>query len=414
MIRFVMQVISPLLSLFIIMLGNGLYNTLIAVRLDMDGASHWLIGLASAAFYGGFVISSIQIEVFIARVSHIRAFSIFAALTAIVSLIPSITDNHISWIVMRFIAGFCLAGIYVVIESWLLADCSSTNRGKIVSIYMITLYSGQMLGQFLLNIGSPLAVTQFCIATILAALAIIPVCITYRTSPTITENPHFPFRELFRASPTGVLGCFVSGMMLGPIYGLIPVFTHSIHYSIDDTAFTMFVILCGGMLLQYPIGSLSDRINRRTVLLILAASATLLSISMAFTAERYQWLFWVEGFIFGGTCFALYPLSISCTCDYIKPEKIISAVGSLVLSYGIGATLGPLIAPLLMDRIDPITLFLYFSAITTAFLLFIIIRMLQRKPLPVEEQSDYVSIPQTTALAGELNPLTDPDNQEEI
>ncbi len=411
-IRFVIQVIAPLLSLFMTMLGNGLYNTLIAVRLDMDGATNWLIGLASAAFYAGFVISSLRVDSFIVRVGHIRAFSIFAALTAIVSLIPGMTSYHLSWIVMRFIAGFCLAGIYVIIESWLLADCSSKNRGKILSVYMITLYSGQMLGQFLLKIGNPLAITQFCITAIIASLSIIPVCITYRKSPTIAENPHFPFRDLFRISPTGIFGCFISGMMLGPIYGLIPAFARSINYSINDIAFTMFIILLGGMLLQYPMGSISDRIGRRTVLLALALSATLLSISMVFSAVYSQWLFWMESFIFGGVCFTLYPLSISQTCDYIEPDKIISAVGSLVLSYGIGATLGPLVAPLLMDYINDSALFFYFAAMTGFFFLFILIRMCRRTSLPLEEQSNYVSIPQTTAHASELNPLVDTNQQE--
>ena len=203
---------APLLSLFIMLMSNGLYTTLISVRLDMEHASNWIIGLATSAYYAGFITGSIQIEPFISRVGHIRAFSIFATLTAIVSLLPGMIDNHGIWIVMRAIAGFSMAGIYIVIESWLLATSDQHNRGKLVAIYMIGLYGGQSLGQLLLNIGSPRHITQFCIASIIASLAIIPACITYRQSPEITPPEHMSFKQVYQISPTGIFTCFVSGI----------------------------------------------------------------------------------------------------------------------------------------------------------------------------------------------------------
>lgn len=393
---------APLSSLFIMLLSNGLYSTLVSVRLNIENASDWMIGLASSAYYAGFTIGCFQIEHFINRVGHIRAFAIFAALLTIASLLSGMISSHITWIVMRWIAGFSIAGIYIVIESWVLASTTPKNRGRVVSIYMIALYGGQSLGQLLLNIGSPREITQFCIASILAALAMIPVCLTYRTSPEIDIPSRISLHKLYHLSPTGMLSCIIAGMILASIYGLLPVYVHA-NADVKDVSITMLLVILGGMSLQYPIGHLSDIIDRAWVMVLLTLSTLILSLLIPISITYSKILFWVLIFTLGGTTFTLYPISISHTCDRVKKENLVGVISALVLAYGIGATLGPMCAPLFIKTMGENGLFIYFASLSFFLASFMLWRWGQRPRVSTEDQTDYALLTQVTPVVSESN-----------
>lgn len=403
MFKLILTVIAPLISLFIIVLGNGLFNTLVAVRLELDGASNWVIGAVSAAFYGGVVLGSFLAGSFVARVGHIRSFATFAAITAVVSIIPGLFNDGYLWILLRFINGYSIAGLYIVVESWLLASATLKNRGKILAIYMTALYAGQGAGQFLLNLSNPETLTLFCLVGILSCLSIIPVCITYRASPPIEESTSLSVTKLYQITPTGTIGCFTSGLVLGAVYGLLPLFTSQFQFTLQEISFTMGMTIFGGMLLQYPVGHLSDLFNRRHALLFITIATLILSVLMMISAFFSHTLFIGLAFIFGGFAFTLYPLSLSYACDYIDNKKIVAATSGLLLAYGIGATLGPLVAPAFINFLGPIGLFIYFCVITALFAT-VIIWGYRRTAVSHNEQQLFVAVPHTTPIANELDP----------
>lgn len=411
MLSFIRNLIAPLSSLFIMLLSNGLYTTLISVRLDIESAPNWLIGLASSAYYAGFMIGCLQIETFISRIGHIRAFAIFAALITVSSLLPGMIPNHTTWIAMRCITGFSMAGVYIVIESWLLAASDTRNRGRIVSIYMIVLYGGQSFGQLLLNVGNPRQITQFCIASILACLAIIPVCLTYRASPDIETTSHLSLRKIYQVSPTGMVNVFIAGMILGSIYGFLPVFVHGLSGGVTDVSITMLLVILGGMSLQYPIGHLSDIIDRSWMMLLLVLATIVLSFGIYFSIFYSKILFWILIFIFGGISFTLYPIGISHTCDRVGKEDIVAVISGLVLSYSLGATIGPLIAPFFMTGMGDGGLFLYFASLAGVMAIFMLWRWQRRPGVSTEEQGDYAAVPRTTPMASELNPRCEEEKE---
>lgn len=405
MFKMLLGVIAPLTSLFVIMLSNGMFSTLLAVRLQMGGEPDWVAGAISASYYGGLVLGSFYIERFIGRVGHIRAYATFASTTAVVSLLPGIFLSSTAWIVMRFIGGYCMGGLFIVIESWLLASSTPQTRGKVLSVYMMALYAAQGGGQFLLNVSDPNTLIPFCIATILAALSVLPVCMTYRISPAIEEASTLHFFRLYKLSPTGVIGCFSAGMILGAIYGLLPVFTGQVGFSLYETSLAMGVTIFGGMLLQYPVGHLSDHMDRRKVMLLLAVACAALSICLMVSAYGpSHWLFMGFAFLLGGFSFTIYPLSISHACDFLGGKDIVAATGGLLLAYGIGATVGPLVAPLLMDMMGPIGLFVYFALMSIWLAGFVIWRSARRDVVPEAERLNYVVVPHTTPIATELDP----------
>lgn len=401
--QFVNKIIAPLASLFILMLGNGLFTTLLTVRMQLEQISSWYIGIMQGAYYAGMVLGSFLCERFIVRVGHIRAFAAFASLATAVTIIQGMYIDPILWIALRLIMGYCIAGLYIVIESWLLAGTTISTRGKVLAIYMMALYSGQGLGQFFLDWSDPKTLIPFCIVAILTTLSVVPVTSTYEKSPLLEEPSRLHFLKLYKISPSGVLGCFASGLMLGAVYGLLPLFTKDIGYSLSQVALTMGVTIFGGMLLQYPLGYLSDLIGRRVVLLSVVGCTIAVSLLIMFTYQ-YQSIFMFLAFIFGGLIFTLYPLSISLACDHIESEDIVAASGGLLLAYGIGATIGPMIAPGFINLIGPEGFFIYVIAVCILLCGFLLWRVQMRAPMSVEDQSQYVAMPRTSPVISELDP----------
>ncbi len=404
MLKVIRDLLAPLSSLFIMLLGNGLYSTLIPLRLDIEHASNALIGYTSSAYYVGSIIGCLQIEAFIARVGHIRAFAIFATLTTISSLLPVMVPYHEAWIMLRGINGFSMAGIYIVIESWLLGASHSRNYSRVFAIYMIVLYGGQSLGQLLLNVSSPNQVIPFCIASILACLAIIPVCLTYQVSPSIEGSSRLSLWKIYQLSPTGSLNCFVAGMMLASIYGLLPVYANQFAGSIKDTSITMLLVILGARSLQYPIGHLSDILERSWVMLLLIVATIVLSGIIIISAALSKMLFWILIFILGGVTFTLYPIGVSYTCDRVGKENVVAVISSLGLAYSLGATAGPILAALFMDQFGNKGLFIYFASLGAALMVFMLWRWQQPPRVKTFEQSEYIALSSTTLTASKLDP----------
>ncbi len=394
----------PLLSLVILTLGGSLLTTFLALKLHSLGESNFMVGSLTTAYYAGVVIGAFKLESVILRVGHIRAYSAFASLLAVVTILHGFYIDIYFWIPLRLIGGFATAGLYIVIESWILTGTDAKNRGTTLAFYMISVYIAQAGGQWLLNVASINTMIPYCIAGILATLSVIPLSLTRTVTPTFTEPETLNIRQMFNTSPSGVAACFVSGMVLGSIYGLYPTFIQNLGYSVSQISTVMGVTILGGMLFQYPIGKLSDHMSRRLVIAIVALLSALLSFVVMSFGEHNFLLVALFSFLLGGFTFCLYPIGISHACDRVNNNQIVSATQGLLLAYGIGATLGPIIAPLFNLFITNNGVLVYIMAMTIPLSAFLLWRKKNIASVPTEDKQDFAFVSDLTPITNEMDP----------
>lgn len=402
MIRLILLVFTPVLSLVIFTLGSGLLTTLLTVRLHMTGGGPWIIGLLTAIYYLGLVLGSFLIGNMIKRVGHIRVYAMCGSILAVATILQGMFANEVTWLILRFFAGYCTAGIYVAIESWLLVVCPEKRRGQVLSIYMVSFYAALASGQFFLNASNPATIIPFAIVTMLFSLSVVPLSMTRATCPSNEDISALSLRKLYRISPSGVIGCVAGGLITSVVYGVMPLFVAQMNFSTSFVATIMATTIFGAMFIQYPVGRLSDFIERRKVLIFMSF-ATLLVCMALMVVARFQLLFVVMTFIFGGVSFTLYPLSINHACDYLEGRDIVAATQGLLFANGVGSIIGPLLVPVFIHVLGPLGLFVYFGIVAGLLGVFFSWRRTQKSSTPLEEQQEYVSIPRTP-VATELDP----------
>ncbi|KTD19778.1 MFS transporter [Legionella londiniensis] len=395
------ETIAPLVSLFVFVLGTGYFATLLALIMTLNQAPTLAVGAMTGIFYAGLVFGSFRIERFIFRVGHIRAYAAFSSTLAAICLLHGMIYSLWFWMILRFIAGFVTAGLFVVIESWLLCKSTRINRGQVLSLYMIVFYAAQSLGQFFLTFGDPATLYLFAVSSILCSLSILPLAMTHVRSPQYEEPSTLSLTKLLDYSASGLLGCFSAGLIMGAIYGLLPLFLNNVFHNKAHVAQHMFAVIMGGMLLQYPVGKLSDIIERRLVL-IMIAMATILTSTAVFFLPKDTWLFFAVIALFGGLTFTIYPISIAHACDTLDTADIVAGTQSLLLAYSIGAMVGPFVAPLFMHLMDGYGLFIYFIGICLLTIPVFIMRKVHKADTPQEDP--ILLIPQTSPILLELDP----------
>ncbi len=351
----------PILSLVLIILGNGLFTTFISMRLEIAEASTETIGYVASAFYAGILVSSIRAPSWIARIGHLRLLFALCAANSAIILSQALWVNPIFWSALRFLGGLTMGGLFVVVESWFLLLSTPSSRGQALSIYLLVFYAALSLGQLLINVANPHSLIPYCLASFLSTAAILPLALCSFETPSYENKERLSLSEIFRKSPKGFFGGIVSGMLLASIYGLGPVYGQEVGLSIPEIGTIMAIIVFGGLSLQWPIGKLADSSNRRSVLIFACFGAALFSGLIAIVDSPSWALRLSMLWLFGGFSFVLYPLSMAFTCEGIQENQIVSATGGFVLSYGIGAIAGPLIAPLFMAKMGSAGLF-YFNA----------------------------------------------------
>lgn len=390
-----------LVAIFIIMAGSGFLSTLVSVRLEAAGTPAFAIGLVAAAYFAGLTIGSLRVPQLIARVGHIRSFAAFVSLFSASSLAYSITMNAPFWGMLRLIDGFMMAGVFVCLESWLNRQASARTRSAILAAYMIALYGGQALGQFLLNLGAERPSLPFIIAAILLSLSVLPVVLTRIDQPQLETVEPFSLRRLYAASPLGVIGVLATGAILGAFYALGAVFIQRLGMGLAEVALFTSCVIGGGVALQWPLGLLSDRFDRRTVIVSCLIIVLAVSVALALFAEPSPRLF-ILGALFGGFAFALYPLCVAHSNDHLTEEQRVGASSGLVLTYSAGAVAGPMIGSAGMEALGIQGLFATiagFALLGTAFGLW---RALVGAPVSAEDQQAFQSMPRTTPMVAVL------------
>lgn len=406
MMSAVLSIRSLLLAIFTLMAGAGFLATLISLRLDASGASALAIGMVSTCYFVGLTLGALRIGAVIARVGHIRVFAAVVSVLSASTLVYALYRDPWLWGALRFLDGLCVAGVFVCLESWLNERAKPADRGMVLAAYMIALYAGQGLGQLLLNLGSEAKPSMpFVVASILISLAAVPVCLTRIPGPSLDQAEPLGLARLFAISPLGAVGAVATGLMIGAFYGLGAVFARRLGLSLAETSGFMTTVILGGVALQWPLGRLSDRWDRRKVIVFSFAGTLAVSLAIALVDERLSLL--ALGASFGGLSFALYPLCVAHTNDHLQPNQRVAASGGLVLLYSIGAALGPTLGASMMTLAGPSGLFGFIAACAGGAFAFGLWRQASSDPVAVSDQQTFQALPRTTPMSAVLDPAAE-------
>ncbi len=400
--------VAPLLAgMFLLFLGNGALGTLLSLRMAMTGFPSFTAGMVMSAYFMGLVLGTFWGRHLISGVGHIRAFAAFAAIFSAATLAHPFLVAVAPWFALRFVEGLTMSGLFMCTESWLNERASNELRGRVLSLYMIAVYLAQGTGQFLLNLPDPTGFAIFVIASILISLAVVPVAVTRVPAPALPPASRLGFRQLYAISPMGISGAFVAGSILGGFYGLAPYFAHGVGLSIAETAQFMSAAIIGGLLLQWPMGKLSDHVDRRWVMIAMCAGVVIASLALVGATGRTSAGLLVLAMLFGGVAFTLYPLSIAHTNDQIDPADLVPASASLLIAYGFGAVLGPVGAAATMSLMGPAGLFAFITGVAMATAVFAFWRLRQRAAPAAEDKGAFRPVPRTTSVACEMDPRSE-------
>ena len=410
MIQILASVFSLLLGAAILVMGTSLLGIVLPVRMAIEHVPEFQAGLVMSAYYLGFVIGSSQIQLLIRRAGHIRSFAALAAILTAAAMVHALIFDVWVWGLMRVVAGFCLAGLYAIIESWLNVKSSNENRGQVLSIYVVTIYTASFGGQFLVNIGTVQGNELFCIVGLAVALSLVPVVMTRVAGPEIDKIRKMSLLALYHASPLGAVVTCGSGLLSGAFYALGAIYANALGLSVFHVSLFMGAPIFGGLALQYPIGRLSDRYDRRTVLMGVLAGTLIACIVLILIAVKSGPFTGTLAavFLFGGCLAAIYPIAVSQVYDYIDRSEMVAASGGLLLIWSIGAMTGPLISSALMGWFGPDAFFIYLGTVSLVLVIFTRYRMVRRIARPADQQTGFVAMQTTSAIAGALDPRTDP------
>jgi MFS family permease len=409
-------VISLFASMALLIAGNGLLGTLLAVRLELEQFSTASIAAVLSIYSLGFIVGTLWLDRVIHRVGHIRAFAAFAALYSACILSFPLFVSVPGWIVLRVLTGFCIAGLTLVMESWLNGRATVVNRGRLLAVYMVIFYLAAACGQLLLRTGDPAALLLFSVAGILVALAVIPLALTRETAPEILPAPRMKLRELARFAPLGVVAAFTAGMVTSAFSNAGPIYAMRIGLAPETIAVFMALPILASMLIQAPVGWISDRLPRKSVLGVTAALALATAVAVPFASTLPYWLLATAIALHVALASLLYPVSLALTHDSLDAHHVIPANATLLLALGLGTVVGPLAAPVAMAAFGPAGLFFFIAAALGLLALLLMALNSRQATVPVADQTHgVVSLPPgSSPLATELDPRADPEDFEEL
>jgi len=377
-----------------IMLGNGLQSSLLGLRASIESFPTLVIGFVMSGYFFGILVGSILAPKLVQRVGHIRVFGALSSLASISILAHGLFIDPWFWTLMRFVTGICYAGVYVISESWLNDRASNQTRGKMLSLYMLVVSLAMGTGQFLLNLADPEKIDLFILVSVVISLGLIPMLLTARPAPAFAISSKMTLRALYRASPLAVIGNVLTGVAQGTLFGLGAVYAKQSGFSIVEISVFMATFTLGGMLFQWPIGLLSDRFDRRLVLLTVATLAAVLALLVPLF-PIHSWLFLGFVLLLGGMTIPMYSLCVAYANDRLQPNEMVAASGSLVMASGFGLSTGPILVSYFMSTVGRNS---FYYGISLAFTLVVLVGLYQIRRRPAvdsDEQSPVI-------LAGQI------------
>jgi MFS family permease len=389
MIRALAPVAALLVSVAILLTGNGLQNTLLPIRAYLEGFSTVSIGILGSAYFLGFAGGCLLGPRLIQRAGHIRTFTAMAAIASAVPLAHALAVLPGIWWPMRAITGFCFAVLYIVIESWLNERSTNETRGTVLSVYLIINLTVITAGQMLITLYDPSTFDLFALAAILTSLAAVPVALTGAIAPVPVETVNIRITRLFRLSPVAFVGCFAVGLTNGSFWALAPVYGSRVGLDVSGIAIFMSLTVLGGALGQWPIGRLSDRLDRRAVFALSCTGAVLSGLVLVWLPTVDIALFYASGMVWGAFAFSLYTIAMAHMNDHASSGDHVEVSSGLLLLYAAGAVVGPIAASGSMGLLGESGLYAYTAAIHAAAACYAVWRMRRRAPAPVDEQVTF-------------------------
>ncbi len=402
MVSAIAPIAALLLSVAFLLMGNGLLGTLLPLRAQLDLFSTLDIGILGSCYFLGFAIGCYWGPHVVRRVGHIRTFTAMVSAVSVLALFYALIVHPFVWWPVRALTGFCFAVLYMVIESWLSEKSTNDNRGLVFSVYTIVNLTVITIGQMMLAFGNPTAFPLFAVASILVSLAVLPVALTTSTAPAPIVAVEIRLGRLYRSSPVGCVGALAVGLANGPFWSLGPIFAQSNAFVVGTTGIAIFMstAVIAGAVGQWPLGYLSDKIDRRKVIIAACVGAALSGLGMSGFANEWRSAMFVFAILFGGFAFPLYALCAAHMNDSVEAGGFVEASSGLLLLYAAGAVAGPLIASTMMRLIGPNGLFLFTTLVHSLMALFALYRIRQHaRPREADREpfSDSARIALTVA-----------------
>ena len=393
-----------LLGISLLQVGNGLQGTLLGVRGALEGFSTTSLSVIMSAYFAGFLVGSRYVPEMIRRVGHVRVFAALGSFVSAALILFPVLADPISWTVLRLVIGFCFVGLYITAESWLNNATTNDTRGQALSLYVLVQMAGLVGAQAIFAFGDASGFILFIVPSVLVSLAFAPILLTASPVPPFEQTAPMTFREIYEVSPLGCVGIFVLGGIFSALFGMAAVYGSDSGFTTQEIAFFVAAIYVGGLVIQYPLGWLSDRMDRRQLIFGVSALGAFGAVVGVLGVGGLVGTL-IVAFIVGGMANPLYALLLAYTNDYVDPEDMASASARLLFINGVGAVAGPLIVGAMMERFGPAGFFMFLSALLGVLAVYALWRMTQRA-IPVDDDSyETVSMtlmtPATTAVTME-------------
>ncbi len=391
---------SVLWSVALLLLGNGLINTLLTLRGTSEGFSTSLLGIIMSGYFVGFVCGTWVSSRLIRRMGHIRTFAFCAALCASGALLHVIFVNPWVWLALRFVYGLSFVTLMTVIESWLNSKAASHERGRIFAMYMLVNLGAIAVAQQILRLDTSEGFLLFALTAILISWALLPITMTRRPQPTIPDRPKSSLKALIGFAPMAVAASALSGLAMGAFWAMTPVYAKQLGFDNGGIAMVMSITILGGALLQIPIGRFSDKHDRPRVLTYVTIAAAVLAALMPLAPNQMalMGLF----FVWGGLSFSLYPIAVAQLIDQLHPDEVVSGSSDMLVMQGAGSAVAPIAAGFIMHLFGAQALPLYIACVLALLGGFAIYRRHRVSTLVTGETAHFEPLVQTSAQGMEM------------
>ena len=385
-----MHDIRPLIPLLltagILIGGNGLQGTFIALRGIEEGFSTFVIGMVGTGYFIGFVLGCVYITKIMRAIGHIRAFSALAAIASAASIMMVLLIDPISWFLMRLVQGICFSGLFAVVESWLNARVTNATRARTLSVYRFVDLGSVTAVQYMIPLFGVSGIDLFAIIAMALSLSLVPISFADKSSPAPPKDVKFDIKVLWSVSPLATVGCIVIGLTNSSFRTLGPIYANGIGMSVTSIASFMSIGIFAGIVLQYPLGHYSDKLDRRVIILVSTIGALLASIFLAFLVGESDVANFIGIFAFGAFALPLYSLCSAHANDHAAPGQHALVSAGTLFFWSVGAVVGPLFASFLMGAFGPHALFTYVIVVLTFFAAYTLARIRARDAVPTEER----------------------------
>jgi len=380
--KLILAVLPVLITVFIMIAGNGLLNTLVPFRATVEGFSPAMVGVIGSFYFIGMLGGTWTAPSIVRRAGHTRAFAAYGAVVSVAVLAFPIAVSPVPWMILRGIVGFCFAGLYAVVESWISAKAGATHRGRMLAIYNISNFAGSALGQQTLRLFEPKSYALFSAAASFMMLALVPMAMTKAEPPPLPPKGRLVIRELWYESPISLVTAILLGLANGTFWSIVPAYVQRLHLEPDTVASFMTFAIIGSALSPYPVGRLSDRFDRRLVIAGMSLAVMLPEIAMALINKPQPFLLYTLGFLVGGLITVLYPLMTALSVDRLGPEKAVPVASTTLFVYCLGAIVGPTLVAWLMTAYGDRMLFVHNALVHFTITAYAAWRIYREGPIP--------------------------------